>query len=113
MKKQKKAARMDESLGMRRGKEAKKKQSYKARRDESMGMKKAMRKKKAVSADNYVAANEMYDRALQKKEMRGMKTPGIAVELKISQMDEGYSNMPRVKPQKKNAKPKGMRKKKK
>lgn len=37
---------MDESLGMRRGKESTKKQSYKSRRDESSGMKKAMRKKK-------------------------------------------------------------------
>jgi len=31
--------RMDESLGMRRGKESSKKQSYKSRRDESRGMK--------------------------------------------------------------------------
>lgn len=45
MKKQSRASRMDESLGMRRGKESKKKQPYKARRDESKGMKKAMRKK--------------------------------------------------------------------
>jgi hypothetical protein len=30
--------RLDESLGMRRGKESKMKQSYKARRDESRGM---------------------------------------------------------------------------
>ena len=32
---------MDESLGMRKGKESGKKQSYKSRRDESMGMKHA------------------------------------------------------------------------
>lgn len=32
---QKKSSRLDESLGMRRGKESKKKQSYKDRRDES------------------------------------------------------------------------------
>lgn len=32
---------MDESLGMRRGKESEKKQSYKSRRDESKGMKKS------------------------------------------------------------------------
>lgn len=31
-------ARLDESLGMRRGKESSKKQSYKSRRDESRGM---------------------------------------------------------------------------
>lgn len=44
MKKQSKNSRMDESLGMRRGKESSKKQSYKSRRDESRGMKKTMRK---------------------------------------------------------------------
>lgn len=33
--------RLDESLGMRRGKESSKSQSYKARRDESRGMAKA------------------------------------------------------------------------
>ena len=42
--KQNKADRLDESLGMRRGKESKKKQSYKSRRDESKGMKKAMKR---------------------------------------------------------------------
>lgn len=40
MKKQGKAAKMDESLGMKDGKESSKKQSMKARRDESKGMKK-------------------------------------------------------------------------
>lgn len=43
MKKQSKASRMDESLGMRRGKESSKKQSYVSRRKESKGMKKAMK----------------------------------------------------------------------
>jgi hypothetical protein len=37
MKKQSGYDKMDESLGMRRGKESKMKQSYKDRRDESMG----------------------------------------------------------------------------
>lgn len=37
MKKQSKASRKDESLGMRRGKESTKSQSYKSRRDESKG----------------------------------------------------------------------------
>ena len=46
MKKQTKKDKMDESLGMRRGKESTKKQSYKSRRNESTGMKKAMGKKK-------------------------------------------------------------------
>ena len=40
---QSKASRMDESLGMRRGKESSKSQSYKSRRDESMGMKNSAR----------------------------------------------------------------------
>ena len=44
MKKQSKASRMDEMLGMKDGKESKKKQSYKSRRDESKGMKKSMKK---------------------------------------------------------------------
>lgn len=38
-------AKLDESLGMRRGKEASKKQSMLSRRKESRGMKKAMSKK--------------------------------------------------------------------
>jgi hypothetical protein len=40
MKKQKKSARLDESLGMRMGKESTKSQSMKSRRDESKGSKK-------------------------------------------------------------------------
>lgn len=48
MKKQRKASRLDESLGMRRGKESTKKQSYKSRRNESKGMKKAMTKRKGA-----------------------------------------------------------------
>lgn len=38
--KQSKASRLDESLGMRRGKESTKSQSYKSRRDESKGSRK-------------------------------------------------------------------------
>ena len=45
MKKQRRSARMDESLGMRRGKESTKKQAYKSRRHESTGMKRAMKKR--------------------------------------------------------------------
>lgn len=45
VKKQSKNSRMDESLGMRRGKESTKKQSYSSRRKESRGMSKSMRKK--------------------------------------------------------------------
>ena len=41
MKKQRKSSKLDESLGMRRGKESTKSQSMKSRRDESKGAKKA------------------------------------------------------------------------
>lgn len=61
--------------------------------------------KKKVQGSNYVAKDEKYDRATTKKEQRGMKTAGLAVELKESEKDQGYSNMIRVKGQKKNAKP--------
>jgi hypothetical protein len=43
-------ARLDESLGMRRGKESGKKQSMKSRRDESKGMAKKVGKKRAYGA---------------------------------------------------------------
>ena len=42
-------AKLDESLGMRRGKASGKKQNYKARRDESKGMEKAMGRKAYAS----------------------------------------------------------------
>jgi len=45
MKKQSKASRMDEMLGMKNGKESSKSQSMKSRRDESKGMTKAMKSK--------------------------------------------------------------------
>jgi hypothetical protein len=43
-------ARLDESLGMRRGKASSKKQGMKARRDESKGMAKKVGKKRAYGA---------------------------------------------------------------
>jgi len=45
---QSKSSKLDESLGMRRGKESTKKQSYKSRRDESMSNCKVCRKMKKV-----------------------------------------------------------------
>lgn len=42
-------ARLDESLGMRKGKASSKKQNYKSRRDESKGMEKAMGRKAYAS----------------------------------------------------------------
>ncbi len=50
MKKQKKKDKMDESLGMRKGKESEKKQSMSDRRHESEGAKKASHKKRGDTA---------------------------------------------------------------
>tara|TARA_R100001244_G_scaffold118166_1_gene87960 strand:+ start:407 stop:655 length:249 start_codon:yes stop_codon:yes gene_type:complete len=49
-KKQGPNAKLDESLGMRKGKESGKKQSMKSRRDESKGMAKKVGKKRAYGA---------------------------------------------------------------
>ena len=68
-------------------------------------MKTAKMPKKKVQGSDYVATDEKYDRATTKKEQRGMKTPGIATEIKESEKEQGYSKMIRVKGQKKNAKP--------
>lgn len=62
-------------------------------------------KGKKVKGCDYVAADEVYDKKTRKKEDKGMKTAGMARELKLSQKEEGYSKKPRVKPQKKLAKP--------
>jgi hypothetical protein len=66
---------------------------------------KAKPRGKKVAGCNYVAADEEYDRKMEKKELKGMKTAGMAKELKLAQKQEGYSKKPRVKPQKKLAKP--------
>jgi hypothetical protein len=86
MKKQGYNARMDESLGMRRGKESGMKQSYKARRDESRGMKKGPQKadykaKGFNIKDNAQASkvmpinsmNEQYDLGKVKKMKQGSR----------------------------------------
>jgi len=66
---------MDESLGMRRGKESGKKQSYKARRDESYGMKgkKMLGHEKKPMKCNAFAAQKYDMGKINKKpmEMRG------------------------------------------
>jgi hypothetical protein len=62
-------------------------------------------KGKVVKGSNYVAADEEYDKKQIKKQGKDMRTAGIAKELKLSEKEEGYSKKPRVKPQKKNAKP--------
>lgn len=68
--------------------------------------KKMMKPKgKVVKGCDYTEADEEYDKKTLKKDMKGMKTAGLALKLKQSEKEEGYSKKPRVKPQKKNAKP--------
>ncbi len=63
------------------------------------------KKGKMVKGCNYAVADEEYDKKMKKKDAKGMTTAGIAKELKLAQKEEGYSKKPRVKPQKKLAKP--------
>lgn len=65
----------------------------------------AAKSKRKVAGCDYVAADEEYDKKMAKKEVKNMKTAGIAKELKKSQKEEGYSKKPKVKPQKKLMKP--------
>jgi len=62
-------------------------------------------KGKVIKGCNYVGADEEYDKKTAKKEVKGMKTAGVARELKESEKEQGYSKKPRVKPQKKLMKP--------
>lgn len=62
-------------------------------------------KGKKVKGCNYVGADEEYDKLQIKKQGKEMRTAGVAKELKISEKEQGYSKKPRVKPQKKMAKP--------
>ena len=62
-------------------------------------------KGKVVKGKNYIEADEEYDEADKTKRgsMASMKL--VAKRLKESEKEQGYSKKPRVKPQKKNAKP--------
>lgn len=62
-------------------------------------------KGKIVKGCDYVEDDEKYDKRMVKKEHRDMKTAGLALNLKKSEKEQGYSKKPRVKPQKKMAKP--------
>ena len=62
-------------------------------------------KGKKVKGCNYVGEDEEYDKKQIKKQGKEMRTAGVAKELKLAQKEEGYSKKPRVKPQKKMAKP--------
>jgi len=67
--------------------------------------KKMTPKGKSVKGCDYAEDDEKYDKKRMKKDYKGMKTAGLALKLKESQSEEGYSKQPRVKPQKKIAKP--------
>lgn len=62
-------------------------------------------KGKTVKGNKYVEADEKYDG--KDKSLRGSMAdiPGVAKKLKESESEMGYSKKPRVKPQKKMAKP--------
>ncbi len=59
------------------------------------------KKGKMVKGKNYVEADEEYDKKQLKKGQKKMRTAGVARALKESEKEMGYSNKPRVKPQKK------------
>jgi len=56
---------------------------------------------RTVKGKNYVADDEVYDKKKKKKVMKSMKTAGVARALKKSQKDMGYSDILKVKPQRK------------
>ncbi len=67
--------------------------------------KKMLPKGKKVKGCDYVGDDEEYDKKQIKKQGKEMRTAGVAKELKLSQKEQGYSKKPRVKTQKKMAKP--------
>lgn len=62
-------------------------------------------KGKVVKGTKYIGEDEEYDKKQIKRQGKDMRTAGIAKELKISEKEQGYSKKPRVKAQKKMAKP--------
>lgn len=60
---------------------------------------------KKVKGCDYVETDEKYDKETKKKENVAMKTAGIALKLKKSESEEGYSKKPKVKSQSKTSKP--------
>jgi hypothetical protein len=67
--------------------------------------KKMAPKGKVVRGCDYAEDDEIYDKKMTKKDAKGMRTAGLALKLKESEKEEGYSKKPRVKPQNKMAKP--------
>lgn len=62
-------------------------------------------KGKMVKGINYVEDDEKYDRKMNKKDAKRMKTAGLGLNLMESEKQQGYSKKPRVRPQSKMAKP--------
>lgn len=56
---------------------------------------------KKVKDNNYVVKDEEYDKKMEKKDVKAMKTVGVAKALKKSEKEQGYSKKPKVKPVKK------------
>ena len=63
-----------------------------------------MPKGKKVAGNKYVGVDEVYDKKSRKKLDKNMKTAGMEKLLEQAEKKMGYSNKPRVKPAKKNAK---------
>jgi hypothetical protein len=63
--------------------------------------KKLAPKGKMVKGKNFVEVDEKYDRNQTKKAEKAMKTAGIAIALKKAEKSMGYSDKPKVKPQRK------------
>lgn len=61
-------------------------------------------KGKVFKGSKFIAADEVYDKKTRKKEDKSMKTAGMEKLLMKSEKETGYSNKPRVKPQKKQSK---------
>lgn len=68
-------------------------------------MAKSMKANSKIKGGDYTERDEKYDKKELKKERKGMKTAGIATELKESRKDMGTTKKPKVKAQKKNMKP--------
>jgi len=60
-----------------------------------------MKAKKSPGDDKYVAKDEKFNRKKDIKEMKSMKTAGIANALKKAQKNMGKAKIPKVKPQRK------------
>lgn len=60
-----------------------------------------MAKKVMPKGRKFVEEDEKYNDKIMKKTEKGERSSGIAKSLKKSEKEEGYSKMPKVKPQKK------------